>query len=581
MMRRLGWIRVFGLLCAGVCAVPLLGQNPPNHKSGSNAGTVSRQQPSPAAQRQAPAASAPKTANTNVQKQPQGGQPQPAAGTVKPSTSVSTRPIPGVRPNVSPATVPAQTSIPAQTQPAQTSTPGMYTHPITNGQTNGTTSAPVQSVPAQTPSLYVDKPAQSLQPKVTPTQTYTPVQTPPIGRTSPSGTTGNPGTSDGPPATSPPASTSTEPPYTKYNPKPSDGNGKGPATPGTKSSSGDSKGGAKGDANHNQPSSDGNANGSRTTGPKPPPAPAPTPPPPIETHKQPPPHVPPRRPHAPVPEWPLPPIQTFPSSGIPSGQMFPPRGNEPSPPSRVMPTPPESGVQAAVPSPAPGVPSSPSPAQPGGNGQQSQPPATNTPTATAANTPTATAAPPTAPRPRAESSAPGVGKVVGGIESLTKTDPILPALTLTPKTRRPVVGKDVVVVAALEPALSGASYRLNWGDGSPAETVSGSGQGTHHYAKAKLYKVSASTVVGDSHLNHEILLQVGPVAPRIDWLLAALAGLAALFLHFPPVPKVTASFRWGAPGVPQMTLLNREPYLSLSFEPGVGPAEEDITFSKK
>jgi hypothetical protein len=154
-------------------------------------------------------------------------------------------------------------------------------------------------------------------------------------------------------------------------------------------------------------------------------------------------------------------------------------------------------------------------------------------------------------------------------------------LTLTPKTRRPVVGKDVVVVAALEPALSGASYRLNWGDGSPAETVSGSGQGTHHYAKAKLYKVSASTVVGDSHLNHEILLQVGPVAPRIDWLLAALAGLAALFLHFPPVPKVTASFRWGAPGVPEMTLLNREPYLSLSFEPGVGPAEEDITFSKK
>jgi len=28
-------------------------------------------------------------------------------------------------------------------------------------------------------------------------------------------------------------------------------------------------------------------------------------------------------------------------------------------------------------------------------------------------------------------------------------------------------------------------------------------------------------------------------------------------------------------------LLNRESYLSLSFEPGVGPAEEDITFSKK
>jgi len=70
-------------------------------------------------------------------------------------------------------------------------------------------------------------------------------------------------------------------------------------------------------------------------------------------------------------------------------------------------------------------------------------------------------------------------------------------LTLTTKTLRPVVGRDVVVVAALEPpSLAGASYRLNWGDGSAVETVNESG--THRYAKAKLYKVSASTVVGRS-----------------------------------------------------------------------------------
>jgi hypothetical protein len=164
---------------------------------------------------------------------------------------------------------------------------------------------------------------------------------------------------------------------------------------------------------------------------------------------------------------------------------------------------------------------------------------------------------------------------------LPKADPILPsaALTLTTKTRRPVVGKDVVVVAALEPAVAGASYRLNWGDGSPVETVSEGG--THRYAKAKLYKVSASTVVGDSHLSHEVLLQVGPVMwPRVAGLMALLAGLTFGTMHL-LAPKVTTSLRWGAPAVPQMTLLNREPYLSLSFEPGVGPAEEDITFSKK
>lgn len=141
------------------------------------------------------------------------------------------------------------------------------------------------------------------------------------------------------------------------------------------------------------------------------------------------------------------------------------------------------------------------------------------------------------------------------------------------------MGRDVVVVASLEPAQAGASYRLNWGDGSAVETVSGSG--THRYAKAKMYKVSASTVVGSSELNHEILLQVGPVIwPRIAGLMVLLAGLTFGGMHL-FVPKLTATFRWGAPAVPEMRLLSREPYASLSFEPGVRPAEEDITFSKK
>jgi hypothetical protein len=182
------------------------------------------------------------------------------------------------------------------------------------------------------------------------------------------------------------------------------------------------------------------------------------------------------------------------------------------------------------------------------------------------------------PQPVAEPSNPGSTTVVVVKEPV----PVLPlaALTLTTNTLRPVVDKDVAVVAALEPSHAGASYRLDWGDGS-VDTVNESGVGRHRYVKAKMYKVSASTVVAGSELNHEILLRVGPVGPRFDWLLAALAGLAALFLHFPPVPKLTASARWGAPGVPEMTLLNREPYLSLSFEPGVRPAEGDITFRRR
>jgi hypothetical protein len=138
------------------------------------------------------------------------------------------------------------------------------------------------------------------------------------------------------------------------------------------------------------------------------------------------------------------------------------------------------------------------------------------------------------------------------------------------------VGKDVVVVATLEPAQPGASYRLNWGDGSAVETVSESG--THRYERVKTYKVSASTVVQSSELHHELLLTVKPaVGPEVAELMAVLAGLA-LGATFIFLPKFSATFHWGAPGAPEMRLLSREPYASLSFEPGVGPAEERITF---
>jgi hypothetical protein len=169
----------------------------------------------------------------------------------------------------------------------------------------------------------------------------------------------------------------------------------------------------------------------------------------------------------------------------------------------------------------------------------------------------------------------------GGVSSGPGTIVIPPPVTLnlTASTTRPGVGKDVVVVAALEPAQAGASYRLNWGDGSAPETVSKAA--THHYAKAKQYKVSASAVVGDSELNHEIVLQVTAgrsMWPPIVGAMAALAGLTFVRLHTFG-PKVSVAARWGTPDAPEMKLLSREPYASLSFEPGVGPAEESITFS--
>jgi PKD domain len=150
-----------------------------------------------------------------------------------------------------------------------------------------------------------------------------------------------------------------------------------------------------------------------------------------------------------------------------------------------------------------------------------------------------------------------------------------PVLNLTASSSRPAVGKRVVVTAALNPSHAGTSYQLNWGDGSAVETVSDSA--THRYAKAKTYTVLARTTTVDKlQLNHEIVLHVQPVIwPRVTVLLASMAGLGLLSL--PMLVNVTTGCRWDTP---KMTFVDKQPYVSLSFVPDVGPAEERITFLK-
>lgn len=142
------------------------------------------------------------------------------------------------------------------------------------------------------------------------------------------------------------------------------------------------------------------------------------------------------------------------------------------------------------------------------------------------------------------------------------------------------MGKDVVVTPVLAPSQSGTNYRLNWGDGSAVETVNDFG--THHYVKAQVYKVSASARVGGSELNREILLDVRRSVwpPVLTGLLAVLAGLTFWGTHPSAMRIITVSSRLGAPGMPRMTLLTREPYASWSFEPGARPAEGRISFFK-
>jgi len=197
-----------------------------------------------------------------------------------------------------------------------------------------------------------------------------------------------------------------------------------------------------------------------------------------------------------------------------------------------------------------------------------------------------TSAQPSSPQrsnPQTHSTEQQLTSFPGGNSSSIKPLPVpishppMPALMLASKTHKPVAGKEVVVEATLTPQSDGATYELDWGDGSAMETERAPGVAEHRYTTAKTYTVSASTYVDGSHLYHQILLQVAPVWPRVMSALALVGALPFLGWHLVRL-LLSASFRVGAPGVPEMRLLSREPYVSLSFEPGVRPAEERITF---
>ena len=464
-MRRFGWIRMVGLLCAGVCVTPGVGaQSGQNQQTGNS-------------HRSATAASGyqqPKTQGSAMAGFATKGAPTPQ----RQATAVGAKASPPTMSTYTP-----RGSTPAASAAKQTSGLG-------DNFTAGTTKKPSQSNTA-------------------------------------GGSSG--GTSDGP--------------ATKGSQSPADGNlsySHGNPATGVNPTTGLTS----------KPPRGGNSDGGPTNGTRPP---GTQQPPTTGTYVPPAQSWPPHHKGPPPLGWPQPtPVVTLPV--VPPVQAYVPRTREPHLP---ITPPPPSGSESTVPQQ--------SPAKPASSPPQSQQPTQPASAAATARSPTTT--PPVAPPP-----------VVPAVPPLSAP---LPVLTLTSKTTRPVVGKDVVVVPALKPARAGAMYRLNWGDGS-VETVSG--ESSHHYAKAIVYKVSASTVVDKSELNHEVLVDVGPVPGAklklLAMLMAALAGVGFWGMHL-YVPKLSASFRWGAPSVPEMKLLGREPYASLSFEPGVRPAEGRISFFKK
>jgi hypothetical protein len=527
MIRCAGLIRGFCFVFAGVWAVPIgVAQT---NKGASNAATERRQE-QPPPKRPAPVASAPKTERSDTQKQ------QPAAAVQTPQTYMYTRPPTTGQPDGPQAKVPSQTPVQAKTAPQ---TPPAMTMPQAKATTQ--TAATEKKKSGLSPIVVTHKVPTKLPPGVG-------------GGSGTKGPTQPAGSGCG-------QTTTPNVQIMAYRSAaltpPGCGQPAGPGPP-------------------QQPSGGGQQTGTNTTGTNTQPGTTQT-----GTKTQP---------------------GTTPTSSSPTPANSPPitRGQPPW-------TPPNGGWRGPLPAPwSPGTlgfggtgghrsPTGPPAVQPppstppvapttqsNNNGQQPQQPTPNTqqpgsptPNTSTPGAPTSSAQPLTGHGSNGPTPQPNVGG--GGV--VPPQIPQVVALTLTANPKLPEVGKDVVVVPELKPSRAGASYQLNWGDGSPVETVSDSGR--HHYAKAKTYKVSATTVAGGSQLNHEMLLEVRPLVwPPVVTLIAVL-GLACGAMHFIIKSLLSTSFRLGAPGVPVIRLLSHVPYASWSFEPGMRPPEGRITFLKE
>jgi hypothetical protein len=481
MTKRLRWIGVLSLICAGVSAGPVIeAQNGSNHRTGSNAGTAHGQQSSSAAHS---SATPPKAATMNRGQQPAvAAQRQPSSTALPPAATVQAH---------SPSALPAQRSASPQPQPASSN------------------------------QLFELNNHVVPQPAVPPT--YGAVPPPSAGTTT--GTLMMNQLNQRPAGVPPPGDQPKQPPESD--------------TPNQKPSK-----------DQPAPTQSTNIQNRKPPRQKPMPPPPAGPPLPINGRNRP-------------PGWPQPaPSPLFPlQQGVPLHLEIPTSGDQQplpaAPYSPDRPSQPPAGIADSV------------PGRPQGNtstesGQTASPPPQHTPQ----DTPK----PDQSGSPKSRDGGNVARAIDGHIQDQHRPPP--PVLNLTASSSRPVVGKQVVVEAALNPSHAGTSYQLNWGDGSAVETVRNSA--THRYAKAKMYKVSARTVVDNRQLNREILLQVGPaILTPVIVMLASLAGLGLLSLHM--LVNVTTGCRWDTP---KMTFVGQQPYVSLSFVPDVGPAEESITLLK-
>ena len=162
----------------------------------------------------------------------------------------------------------------------------------------------------------------------------------------------------------------------------------------------------------------------------------------------------------------------------------------------------------------------------------------------------------------------------------------LPELTLDLVTANPVAKGSTVLDASLDPRDADETYRFDWGDGTPADSVGILGRGSHTYANPGSYTVSVIATTNGGNIPGQKEITVSPpTSPPIPILPIVIALLLAgtiagwAYHHFrAPTGELHTTFGVSHTASNQLSIPTSAPHLALTFKNGVEASDHNIRF---
>ncbi len=163
----------------------------------------------------------------------------------------------------------------------------------------------------------------------------------------------------------------------------------------------------------------------------------------------------------------------------------------------------------------------------------------------------------------------------------------LPELTLAVLTANPVAKAPTVVDASLDPRVPEETFRFDWGDGTPADSVEIIGHASHVYSNPGTYTLSVIAITNGGNVPGQKTITEGtpptPPLPRKTTIIIAVLFAAALagwaIHHFKtPTGELHTTFGVSHTAANVISIPASAPHLALTFKSGAEVPEHNIRF---